>query len=164
VTSANGIANLLSERSIATPRGGMWTARSVLNLTARLSRTQAAQAPRKLAKGQRRPGLASGAIPSINQGTRDQLARIVAAVAIVLGRKPARTPRSGRAVAARSWPRIATQRKREATGSWRRPPGGSTRTGSLSPSRSCPVSIETLTIRPRRSTCNSHPGHAAIRQ
>jgi DNA invertase Pin-like site-specific DNA recombinase len=37
VTSANGIAKALNERSIATPRGGMWTARSVLNLTARLS-------------------------------------------------------------------------------------------------------------------------------
>ena len=36
VTSANGIAKALNERSIATPRGGMWTARSVLNLTARL--------------------------------------------------------------------------------------------------------------------------------
>jgi hypothetical protein len=34
------------------------------------------------------------------QGTRNQLARSVAAVATVLGRKPARTPRSGRAVAA----------------------------------------------------------------
>jgi hypothetical protein len=96
VTSANGIANLLNERSIATPREGMWTARSVLNLTARLSRTQAAQASRKLAKGQRRPGLASGAIPSINQGTRDQLARIVAAVAIVLGEsQPERRVRVG---------------------------------------------------------------------
>jgi DNA invertase Pin-like site-specific DNA recombinase len=37
VTSANGIAKVLNERSIATPRGGTWTARSVLNLTARLS-------------------------------------------------------------------------------------------------------------------------------
>jgi DNA invertase Pin-like site-specific DNA recombinase len=37
VTSANGIAKALNERSIATPRGGMWTARSVLNLTARLA-------------------------------------------------------------------------------------------------------------------------------
>ena len=37
VTSANGIAKALNERSIATPRGGLWTARSVLNLTARLS-------------------------------------------------------------------------------------------------------------------------------
>ena len=35
--SANGIAKALNERSIATPRGGTWTARSVLNLTARLS-------------------------------------------------------------------------------------------------------------------------------
>ena len=42
------------------------------------------------------------------QGTRNQLARSISSVAIVLGRKPARTPRSGRAVAARSWPRIAT--------------------------------------------------------
>ena len=32
------------------------------------------------------------------------------------------------------------------------------------PARGCPFSIETLTIRPRRSTCNSHPGDAAIRQ
>ena len=31
VTSANGIAKALNERSIATPRGGKWTARSVLN-------------------------------------------------------------------------------------------------------------------------------------
>ena len=37
VTSANGIANALNERSIATPRGGKWTARRVLNLVARLS-------------------------------------------------------------------------------------------------------------------------------
>jgi DNA invertase Pin-like site-specific DNA recombinase len=37
VTSANGIAKALNERSIATPRGGIWTARSVLNLTARLA-------------------------------------------------------------------------------------------------------------------------------
>ena len=37
VTSANGIAKALNERSIATPRGGQWTARSVLNLTARLA-------------------------------------------------------------------------------------------------------------------------------
>jgi hypothetical protein len=37
VTSANGIAKALNERSMATPRGGKWTARSVLNLTARLS-------------------------------------------------------------------------------------------------------------------------------
>ena len=35
-TSANSIAKALNERSIATPRGGRWTARSVLNLTARL--------------------------------------------------------------------------------------------------------------------------------
>jgi DNA invertase Pin-like site-specific DNA recombinase len=37
VTSANGIAKALNERSIATPRGGVWTARSVLNVTARLA-------------------------------------------------------------------------------------------------------------------------------
>jgi hypothetical protein len=37
VTSANGIAKALNERSMATPRGGMWPARSVLNLTARLA-------------------------------------------------------------------------------------------------------------------------------
>jgi DNA invertase Pin-like site-specific DNA recombinase len=38
VTSANGIARALNERSMATARGGKWTARSVLNLTGRLSR------------------------------------------------------------------------------------------------------------------------------
>jgi DNA invertase Pin-like site-specific DNA recombinase len=37
VTSANGIAKALNERSIATPRGGIWTARSVLNVVARLA-------------------------------------------------------------------------------------------------------------------------------
>jgi hypothetical protein len=37
VSSANAIAGALNARSIATPRGGKWTARSVLNLTARLS-------------------------------------------------------------------------------------------------------------------------------
>jgi DNA invertase Pin-like site-specific DNA recombinase len=37
VTSANRIAKALNERSIATARGGKWTARSVLNLTARLA-------------------------------------------------------------------------------------------------------------------------------
>jgi hypothetical protein len=37
VTSANGIAKALNERAMATPRGGKWTARSVLNLTARPS-------------------------------------------------------------------------------------------------------------------------------
>jgi DNA invertase Pin-like site-specific DNA recombinase len=37
VTSANGIAKALNERSIATPRGGTWTARSVLNVVARLA-------------------------------------------------------------------------------------------------------------------------------
>ena len=36
-TSANAIAGALNERSIATPRGGKWTARSVLNVTARLA-------------------------------------------------------------------------------------------------------------------------------
>jgi hypothetical protein len=35
--STNGIAKVLNERSIATPRGGKWTARSVLNLKARLA-------------------------------------------------------------------------------------------------------------------------------
>jgi DNA invertase Pin-like site-specific DNA recombinase len=38
VTSANGIAKALNERSIATPRGGIWTARSVLNVAARVGR------------------------------------------------------------------------------------------------------------------------------
>jgi DNA invertase Pin-like site-specific DNA recombinase len=37
VTSANGIAKALNKRSMATPRGGKWPARSVLNLTARLA-------------------------------------------------------------------------------------------------------------------------------
>ncbi len=36
VTSANGIAGALNARGYATPRGGRWTARSVLNVTARL--------------------------------------------------------------------------------------------------------------------------------
>jgi hypothetical protein len=36
--------------------------------------------------------------------------------------------------------------------------------GSLSPSHPCPYFIESLTVRPRRSTCNSHPGHSAIRR
>jgi DNA invertase Pin-like site-specific DNA recombinase len=36
ITSANAIAGALNERSFATPRGGRWTARSVLNVTARL--------------------------------------------------------------------------------------------------------------------------------
>jgi hypothetical protein len=36
VTSANGIAAALNARDIAGPRGGQWTARSVLNVTARL--------------------------------------------------------------------------------------------------------------------------------
>ena len=37
VSSANAIAGALNARSIATPRSGKWTARSVLNLTARLA-------------------------------------------------------------------------------------------------------------------------------
>ena len=37
VTSAKGIAKALNKRSMATPRGGKWPARSVLNLTARLA-------------------------------------------------------------------------------------------------------------------------------
>ena len=36
VTSANGIARVLNERGIATPREGKWSARSVLNLQGRL--------------------------------------------------------------------------------------------------------------------------------
>lgn len=36
VTSANGIAKALNEGEIITPRGGRWTARSVLNVMARL--------------------------------------------------------------------------------------------------------------------------------
>ena len=36
VTSANGIAHVLNERGIATPRDGRWSARSVLNLQGRL--------------------------------------------------------------------------------------------------------------------------------
>ena len=36
VTSANGIAAALSAREIATPRGGKWSARTVLNVLARL--------------------------------------------------------------------------------------------------------------------------------
>jgi len=38
VTSANGLAKALNERQIATPRGGRWTARSVLNVLQRLPR------------------------------------------------------------------------------------------------------------------------------
>ena len=38
VTSANGIARVLNERGIATPREGKWSARSVLNLQGRLCR------------------------------------------------------------------------------------------------------------------------------
>jgi len=37
ITSANGIAGALNARHIATPRGGLWTARSVLNVMGRLS-------------------------------------------------------------------------------------------------------------------------------
>lgn len=37
VTSANGIAKALAARGIATPRGGRWTARAVLNTLARLN-------------------------------------------------------------------------------------------------------------------------------
>lgn len=37
VISANGIAKALNSQHIATPRGGQWTARSVLNVLARLS-------------------------------------------------------------------------------------------------------------------------------
>jgi hypothetical protein len=45
------------------------------------------------------------------------------------GESRARSPSSGRAMAARSWPRRATKRKREATGSrWRRSSRGSIRT------------------------------------
>jgi hypothetical protein len=36
VTSANGIARALNERDIEGPRGGQWTARSVINVVARL--------------------------------------------------------------------------------------------------------------------------------
>src|SRR5208283_1019008 len=37
ITSANAMAGALNARGYATPRGGRWTARSVLNVTARLS-------------------------------------------------------------------------------------------------------------------------------
>ena len=37
ITSANGIALALNARHIATPRGGKWTARSVLNLLGRIA-------------------------------------------------------------------------------------------------------------------------------
>src|SRR5208283_4666049 len=36
ITSDNGLAGALNARGYATPRGGKWTARSVLNVTARL--------------------------------------------------------------------------------------------------------------------------------
>ena len=35
VTSANGIARALNERDIEGPRGGQWTARSVISVVAR---------------------------------------------------------------------------------------------------------------------------------
>jgi DNA invertase Pin-like site-specific DNA recombinase len=37
IASANGIAGALNARHIETPRGGKWTARSVLNITARIA-------------------------------------------------------------------------------------------------------------------------------
>src|SRR5215207_5323102 len=37
VTSANGLAKAMNERRIATARGGLWTARSVLNVLQRLA-------------------------------------------------------------------------------------------------------------------------------
>jgi hypothetical protein len=37
INSANGIAGALNARGYATARDGKWTARSVLNLSARLS-------------------------------------------------------------------------------------------------------------------------------
>ena len=37
ITSANALAGALNQRGYATPRGGRWSARSVLNVTARLS-------------------------------------------------------------------------------------------------------------------------------
>ncbi|MEN3208578.1 recombinase family protein [Methylorubrum populi] len=37
ITSANGIASALNGRHIATPRGGKWTARSVINVLERLA-------------------------------------------------------------------------------------------------------------------------------
>ncbi|GJE81239.1 recombinase family protein [Methylorubrum thiocyanatum] len=37
ITSANGIAGALNARHIATPRGGKWTARSVLNVMGRIA-------------------------------------------------------------------------------------------------------------------------------
>lgn len=37
ITSANGIAGALNARHIATPRGGQWTARSVLNVLGRIT-------------------------------------------------------------------------------------------------------------------------------
>ena len=38
ITSANGLAGALNARGYATPRGGQWTARSVLNVQARIGR------------------------------------------------------------------------------------------------------------------------------
>lgn len=37
ITSANGIASALNARHIATPRGGKWTARSVINVMGRIA-------------------------------------------------------------------------------------------------------------------------------
>ena len=37
ITSAQGIARALNERGVLTARGGAWTARSVLNVVARLN-------------------------------------------------------------------------------------------------------------------------------
>ena len=37
ILSANGLAGVLNARGYATARGGRWTARSVLNVTARLA-------------------------------------------------------------------------------------------------------------------------------
>ena len=42
VNSANGIAGALNARGYATPRGGRWTARSVLNVEARLAMSRRA--------------------------------------------------------------------------------------------------------------------------
>jgi DNA invertase Pin-like site-specific DNA recombinase len=36
IVSANGLAAVVNERGISTPRGGRWTARSVLNVLARI--------------------------------------------------------------------------------------------------------------------------------
>ena len=42
IASANGIAGALNARGYATPRGGRWTARSVLNVEARLAMSRRA--------------------------------------------------------------------------------------------------------------------------